>query len=116
MKDRSLLYISIFLIIAAILAIVLFSAKASIQKDVTTASMRNISTMLSASTVVNFVTKRSNPKKGMAITNCADVSNLLADDTLYRILDEPIESHSIHKCTLVGPNNLMIQFYEIGAK
>jgi hypothetical protein len=117
MKKRSFTYLVILIIFAVLLYVLFIKHEATtIKNEVELANMRNLSTVLSASTVVNYLTKQANPKKGVTIDNCSDVISFLNLDSYYQVIEKPIKSRSIQRCTLVGRDNKQLEFYSIGIK
>lgn len=116
MKNASGMNMAIFIIVVIVLACLFFYNQYTIKNDVNMTQLRNVSTILSSSSVVNFISHNTHGKGVMVVTNCSDLGILIRDSSLYQIIAQPIQPHTVQKCTLTGPNQSSIEFYEIGVK
>jgi len=105
-KGFTLIELLIVLVILAILAVTAIPKYIDITTDAKTAAQNGITGALGAAATSNYAIRKANSAKGVAITNCTDVSNALQEGALpsgYTITSAAVAADATVTCSLVGP-------------
>lgn len=112
----TLLELIVIVAIIGILSVVAFPKLFSISKDAQLASTKRIAAMLSSANADNYVIRVENKKKGVRITNCTSVANLLQGGLPkgYSIRSAKVGVNATVNCTLRGPSATTATFIATG--
>ena len=108
MKQKNIGFTLIELVIVVVI-LVLFAAITipkykALSTDAKTAAVNSTAALLSSANAVNYATRKANPVKGNAITNCTDVAILLLGGLPkdYTITSAIVPLDTTASCTLTG--------------
>jgi MSHA pilin protein MshA len=112
----TLIELVIVIIILGILAVVAVPKFVDLSSDARTAATNGVASALSSANGVNYASRKANATKGVAITNCTDMSNTLQGGlpTGYTITAAAVAVDTTVTCTLTGPGATTSTFTATG--
>ena len=112
----TLVELVIVIIILGILAAVAVPKFIDLSSDAKTAATNSVAASLAAASSINYAARKANATKGVAVTNCTDVSNTLQGGlpTGYTITAAAIGADATATCTLTGPSSTTATFSATG--
>jgi MSHA pilin protein MshA len=119
MTDNSgftLIELVVVIIILGILAAIAIPKFIDLSGDARTSSVNSVAAALSSANHVNYIARKANAAKGVAVTNCTSVSSALQGGlpSGYTITSATIAVDVTATCTLTGPNSVTATFTATG--
>lgn len=112
----TLIELVIVIVILGILAVVAIPKYIDLTSDARTAATNGVAGALASGNAINYAARKANATKGVAITNCTDVSTTLTS-TLpagYTITSLAVAVDTSVTCTLTGPGATTANFTATG--
>lgn len=112
----TLIELVVVIVILGILAATALPKFIDLRSDAATAATQGVAGSLGSADVINKAARLANTAKGVAIANCADVSNAL-DGGLpsgYTITTLAVANGATATCTLTGPQTTSATFIAHG--
>lgn len=113
----TLIELVIVIVILGILAVVAIPKFINTANDAQISTTNNIAGSLASANAVNYAARKTNSGKGVAITNCTNVSSALQNGSLpagYSITAAAISVDTTISCTLTGPQSTSATFSATG--
>lgn len=112
----TLVELVIVIIILGILAAVAVPKFIDLSSDAKTAATSSVAAALSAANSINYIARKANATKGVAISNCTDLSTALQGGlpTGYTIGSLAAAVDTTVSCTLTGPSSTTATFSATG--
>ena len=112
----TLVELVIVIIILGILAAVAVPKFINLSSDAQSAATTSIAGSLAAANSINYASRKANATKGVAITNCTDMSSALQGGlpTGYTITSLAAAVDATVTCTLTGPSSTSSTFSATG--
>ncbi|MDX1902426.1 MAG: prepilin-type N-terminal cleavage/methylation domain-containing protein [Gammaproteobacteria bacterium] len=108
----TLVELVIVIIILGLLAAVAVPKFIDLSSDAKTAATNSVAASLSAANSINYVSRKANSAKGVAVSNCTDGASLLQGGlpTGYTITAAAAAADTTVTCTLTGPSSTTATF------
>jgi prepilin-type N-terminal cleavage/methylation domain-containing protein len=112
----TLIELVIVIVILGILAVVAVPKYIDLTADARTAATNGVAGALSSANAINYASRKANAAKGVAITNCTDMSSALAGGLPagYTITAAAAAADTTVTCTLTGPGSTTATFTATG--
>jgi prepilin-type N-terminal cleavage/methylation domain-containing protein len=112
----TLIELVIVIVILGILAVVAIPQYVSLTNEASTAAVSGIAGSLASANSINYAARKANSAKGIAVSNCTDVSNALVTPLPvgYTITSLAVSADTTTTCTLNGPNSTTATFVATG--
>jgi MSHA pilin protein MshA len=112
----TLIELVIVIIILGVLSVVAIPKFIDLSSDAKTAATNAVAASLSAANSINYGSRKANSSKGVAISNCTDMSSALQGGlpTGYTITAAAVAVDTVVTCTLTGPSSTTATFTATG--
>lgn len=105
------------IILLGILAAFAIPRYIDLSTDARTAATNNVAAALSAANGINYISRKANSARGVAVTNCTDLANALQGGALptgYTITSAAVAADATVTCTLNGLSGTTATFTATG--
>jgi MSHA pilin protein MshA len=112
----TLIELVMVIVIIGLLSAVAIPKFVDLGSEARTAAVAGVSGALASAAAVNYASRKANPAKGVAVTNCTDVGNALQGGlpTGYTITAAAVAVDASVTCTVTGPSSVTGTFTAIG--
>jgi len=112
----TLIELVMVIVILGVLAAVALPKFVNVDDDAKQAAVNGIAGSLSSASAINYAARKVNTAKGVAVTNCTDVSNALQGGlpTGYTITAAAVAVDATVSCTLTGVSSKTSTFTATG--